>query len=77
MRHNKKKMIKFLFKNKFLYDLNKEEKFNKFIFFQNPMLYNPINFYVESINPSHKFMVYARRKGYRDYGFIRIAKIIR
>jgi hypothetical protein len=77
MKHNKKKMINFLFKNKYLYDLNKEKKFNKFIFFQNPIHFNPTTFYVESINPNHKFMVYAHKKGFRKYGFIRIAKIIR
>jgi hypothetical protein len=70
-------MIKFLFKNKYLYDLNKIGKFTKFIFFQNPCSFNPTTFYVESINPNHKFMVYAKRKSFRNYGFIRIAKIIR
>jgi len=70
-------MIKFLFKNKFIYGLNKERPFKFFIFYQNPTFFNPTSFYVESINPNHKFMVYARKKGFNDYGFIRIAQIIR
>lgn len=70
-------MIKFLFKNKYIYDLNKKKRFNFFIFYQNPMFFNPTTFYVESINPNHKFMVYAKKKGFKNYGFIRIAQIIR
>lgn len=73
----KKKMEKFLFKNKFLDDLNKKKPFKHFIFFQNPTLFNPTNFYVESVNPNHKFIVYAKRKGFKRYGFSKIARISR
>jgi hypothetical protein len=70
-------MIFYLLKNKYIRDLNKEKKFTFFIFYQNPKFFNPTTFYIESINPNHKFMVYARKKGFTDYGFIRIAKIMR
>jgi hypothetical protein len=73
----KKKMIACLLKNNYIGGLHKEKPFRCFIFFQNPMFFNLTNFYVEAINPNYKFMVYARKKGFRNYGFIRIAKIIR
>lgn len=70
-------MINFLLKNKFIRNLNEEKPFKYFVFYQNPRFFNPTNFYVESVNPSHKFVVYARKKGFVDYGFIRIALIKR
>lgn len=70
-------MINFLLKNKFIRKLNDEKRFDFFVFYQNPRFFNPTTFYVESINPNHKFIVYARKKGFKDYGFIRIALIKR
>lgn len=70
-------MINFLLKNKYVRILNEKKPFTFFVFYQNPRFFNPTNFYVESINPNHKFMVYARKKGFNDYGFTRIALIKR
>lgn len=70
-------MINFILKNKYIRLLNEEKPFTFFVFYQNPKFFNPITFYVESINPNHKFIVYARKKGFTDYGFIRIALIKR
>lgn len=67
-------MISHLLKNRYIHNLNLNMELTDFVFFQNPMLFNYTSFYVEDIN-INDMLVYARKRGNRNYYFMKIARI--